>query len=60
MNKITAQEGKVFRRIIDGLIFGNEIYLGVDYSTGEAREDKSEYYEEIDEPQNDTDNEQIL
>ena len=49
MNKITAQEGKVFRRLIDGLIFGNEIYLGIDYSTGEAREDKSEYYEQIDE-----------
>ena len=60
MNKITATQGKVFRRIIDGMIFGNEIYLGVDYSTGEAREDKSEYYEEIDEPQTDTDNEQIL
>ena len=47
MNKITATTGKVFKRIIDGLIFGNEIYLGIDYSTGEAREDKSEYYEEI-------------
>lgn len=55
MNKITAQQGKVFRRIIDGLIFGNEIYLGVDYSTGEAREDKAEYYEEIDEPQENED-----
>ena len=60
MNKITAKEGKVFRRIIDWLIFGSEIYLGVDYSTGEAREDKAEYYEEIDEPQTDTDNEKIL
>ena len=60
MNKITATQGKVFRRIIDGLIFGNEIYLGVDYSTGQPREDKSEYYEEIDEPINDTDNEQII
>lgn len=60
MNKITAQQGKVFRRIIDGLIFGSEIYLGVDYSTGEAREDKAEYYEEIDEPINEQDNEQIL
>lgn len=60
MNKITAKEGKVFSRMIDGLIFGREIYLGVDYSTGEARPDKAEYYEEIDETQNDTDNEQIL
>lgn len=50
MNKITAEEGKVFRRKIDGLIFGNEIYLGVDYSTGQPREDKEEYYEQIDEP----------
>lgn len=49
MNKITAKEGKVFRRIIDGLIFGSEIYLGVDYSTGEPRPDKEEYYEQIDE-----------
>lgn len=47
MNKITAKEGYVFRRIIDGMIFGNEIYLGIDYSTGEAREDLPEYYEEI-------------
>ena len=50
MNKITAQTGKVFRRIHDGMVFGNEIYLGIDYSTGEAREDKEEFYEEIDEP----------
>lgn len=49
MNKITAEKGKVFRRKIDGMIFGNEIYLGVDYSMGEARPDKEEYYEQIDE-----------
>ena len=53
MNKITAEQGKVFRRIIDGLIFGNEIYLGTDYSTGEPREDNAEYYEQINEPQED-------
>jgi len=47
--KITAKEGKVFQRIIDGLIFGSEIHLGVDYSTGVARPDKSEYYIEVDE-----------
>ena len=51
MNKITAKEGYVFQRIHDGMIFGNEIYLGIDYSTGEAREDKAEYYEEIEEPE---------
>ena len=60
MNKITATQGKVFRRIIDGLIFGSEIYLGIDYSTGEPREDKAEYYEEIDEPKNDTKYENII
>lgn len=49
MNKIKAKEGYIFRRIIDGMIFGNEIYLGIDYSTGEAREDLPEYYEEIEE-----------
>jgi hypothetical protein len=27
-NHIIADEGKVFKRISDGLIFGNEIYLG--------------------------------
>lgn len=48
--KITAQPGKAFSRIHDGFMMGNEIYLGVDYSTGTPREDRSEYYEEIDEP----------
>ena len=51
MNKITAQSGNVFRRIHDQMIFGNEIYLGIDYSTGTPREDKEEYYEQIDEPE---------
>lgn len=50
MNKIIAAEGKVFSRLLDGVIFGKEIYLGIDYSTGIAREDKEEYYEQIDEP----------
>ena len=50
MKTITAQAGKVLRRIHDGFIMGNEIYLGIDYSTGEPREDKPEYYEEIDDP----------
>lgn len=49
MTKITASEGKVFRRILDGLIFGKEIYLGIDFSTGIARPDLIEYYEEVDE-----------
>ena len=50
MNKITAKQGYVFRRIHDGMIFGSEIYLGIDYSTGTAREDKEEYYEQIEKP----------
>lgn len=45
--KIEAKEGYTFRRIHDGFIMGEVIYLGIDYSTGEAREDKPEYYEEI-------------
>lgn len=58
--KITAQEGKVFRRIIDGLIFRKGIYLGVDWSTGQPREDLPEYYEEIPEPQEEfTDTEEL-
>ena len=45
-----ADEGKTFRRIHDGKIMGNGIQLGVEDSTGELREDKAEYYEEIDIP----------
>lgn len=47
MNKVKAKEGNVFERIIDGLMFGEEIALGVDYSTGVARTDKIEYYREV-------------
>jgi len=49
MKTITAQAGKTFRRIHDGFIMGTEINLGVDFSTGTPREDKAEYYEEVDE-----------
>lgn len=45
---LIADEGKVFRRIHDGFIMGVEIVLGIDYSTGVPREDKEEYYEQID------------
>ena len=45
-NKITAESGYTFVRIHDGFEMGEEIYLGIDYSTGEPREDKPEYYRE--------------
>ena len=45
-NRITASEGMTFVRIHDGFEIGEEIYLGIDYSTGEHREDKPEYYRE--------------
>ena len=45
--KITAKDGFIFRRIHDGFLMGDEIYLGIDYSTGVPREDLPEYYEEI-------------
>lgn len=50
IEKIIAKEGMVFQRIHDGMIFGNEIYLGFDYSTGEKRQDKEEYYCQIEKP----------
>ena len=46
-NIITASEGMTFVRIHDGFEIGEEIYLGIDYSTGEPREDKPEYYKEV-------------
>ena len=54
-NHITAEEGKVFRRISDSQLFGNEIYLGYTYYlSGEKLEEPllelSEHYEEIDDP----------
>ena len=45
-----ADEGKTFRRIHDGYDMGSGIQLGVENSTGVVREDKVEYYEEIDIP----------
>jgi hypothetical protein len=47
---IRADEGKVFKRKHDGFIMGTEIFLGIDYSTGTARQDLPEYYEGIDTP----------
>ena len=37
---IKASEGKVFRRISDGFIFGREIYLGYMYYIGGKKLDE--------------------
>lgn len=52
---IKASEGKVFKRISDGFIFGKEINLGyTHYLGGEKLEEPllelPEHFEEIDEP----------
>lgn len=53
-NHITAEEGKVLRRIADNLIVGKEIYLGYSHHLNGERVkpflEKMEDYEEIDEP----------
>lgn len=50
-NKITAAEGKVFRRKSDGMLFGREIYLGMAYPvSGEPYEELPEHFEEIGDP----------
>ena len=51
---IKASEGKVFRRISDGFIFGNEINLGYTYYLGGKKLEEPllelpEHFEEIDE-----------
>ena len=52
---IKASEGKVFRRISDGFIFGKEIYLGYTHYLGGKKLEEPllelpEHFEEIDEP----------
>jgi hypothetical protein len=47
---ITAQPGRVFKRIHDGFIMGGKIILGKDFSTGTEREDLPEYYVEVFDP----------
>lgn len=52
---ITADEGKVFRRIVDGQIYGKEISLGYSYYIGgvklvEPHLDVPEDFEQIDDP----------
>lgn len=46
-----ADEGKVFKRISDGMIFGNEIYLGYTYYIGGVKldEPKLEVIEDFEE-----------
>ena len=51
---IKANEGKVFRRISDGFIFGKEINLGYTYYLGGKKLEEPllelpEHFEEIDE-----------
>ena len=53
---IIADEGKVFKRISDGFIYGEEIYLGYTYYIGGKKLDEPhlevvEDFEEIDAPQ---------
>ena len=53
-NKITAGPGKILRRISDGFIYGNEVYLGYTYYLGgellpEPLLELPEHFEEIDE-----------
>lgn len=52
---IKASEGKVFRRISDGFIFGKEIHLGYTHYLGgkkltEPLLELPEHFEETDEP----------
>lgn len=54
-NIIVAQEGKIFRRKSDGMLFGKEINLGYTYYINGRKLDKPllelpEHFEEIDEP----------
>lgn len=52
---IKAQEGKVFRRIADGTVYGNELDLGYTHFIGgellaEPHLDTAEDFEQIDTP----------
>ncbi len=55
MKTIKAKEGKVFRRIVDKVLFGNEVHLGYLYHLhGEVLKvpilELPEHFEQIDEP----------
>ena len=63
-NHITADEGKVFRRISTGEVFGHEIYLGYShYIDGVLQDpphlDTPEDFEEIDDEEPVTDTEAL-
>ena len=55
-NHIIADEGKVFRRIVSGEIYGEDIYLGYSYYIGGVLQDPPHLdvpddFEEIDKPE---------
>lgn len=55
-NHILADEGKIFRRIADGKLFGREVYLGYTYYLGgkkleEPFPELPEHFEEIPMPE---------
>ena len=63
-NHIIADDGKVFRRIADGTIYGKEIYLGYSYYIGgvkldEPHLDVPEDFEEIDDTEEISDTEAL-
>lgn len=63
-NHIIADNGKVFRRIADGMNYGREIYLGYSYYIGgvkldEPHLDTPEDFEEIDDTEEITDAEAL-
>ena len=54
-NHILAEEGMVFKRISDGFIYGNELYLGLTYYlNGELLDEPllelPEHFEEVENP----------
>lgn len=57
VTKVTADEGKVLRRIADGLIAGKELWLGYTYYDKDGKKldpplhELPEHYEEIDMPE---------
>ena len=64
-NHILAEEGMVFKRISDGFIYGEEIYLGYTHClNGELLDEPllelPEHFEEIEKPELDNEVELIL